>query len=64
MHNNLLRKTTLKEVAAHAGVSLATVDRVISKRAPVSKRTEEGRWHPCHEILKYPEVRSLLQQKA
>ena len=41
MHNNLLRKTTLKEVAAHAGVSLATVDRVISKRAPVSKRTEE-----------------------
>lgn len=41
MTKNLLKKTTLKEVAALAGVSLATVDRVVSERAPVSPHTKE-----------------------
>jgi LacI family transcriptional regulator len=38
---DLLKKTTLKEVAAVAGVSLATVDRVLSKRARVSPHTRD-----------------------
>lgn len=41
MNLDLLRKTTLKEVAALAGVSVATVDRVISNRANVSPHTRE-----------------------
>ncbi|NRA55092.1 MAG: substrate-binding domain-containing protein [Gammaproteobacteria bacterium] len=35
------KKTTLKQVAARAGVSLATVDRVISNRTKVSSHTRE-----------------------
>jgi LacI family transcriptional regulator len=38
---DLHKKTTLKDVAAQAGVSLATVDRVLSKRARVSPHTRE-----------------------
>lgn len=38
---DLLKKTTLKEVAAFAGVSIATVDRVISNRARVSPHTRD-----------------------
>ncbi|WP_375055319.1 LacI family DNA-binding transcriptional regulator [Zobellella sp. DQSA1] len=37
----LHKKTTLKEIAALAGVSLATVDRVLSQRARVSPHTRE-----------------------
>lgn len=41
MSVDLLKKTTLKEVAELAGVSLATVDRVVSNRARVSPHTKE-----------------------
>ncbi|BFM49101.1 LacI family DNA-binding transcriptional regulator [Marinomonas sp. THO17] len=39
--NSILKKATLKEVANKAGVSIATVDRVITKRAKVSPHTKE-----------------------
>jgi LacI family transcriptional regulator len=38
---DLLKKTTMKEVAELAGVSVATVDRVLSNRAKVSPHTKE-----------------------
>lgn len=41
MSIDLLKKTTMKEVATLAGVSLATVDRVLSNRAKVSPHTKE-----------------------
>lgn len=41
MASKLLNRPTLKEIAAHSGVSMATVDRVLSSRAKVSPHTRE-----------------------
>lgn len=41
MASRLLKRPTLKEIAAHSGVSMATVDRVLSSRAKVSPHTRE-----------------------
>lgn len=41
MASRLLNRPTLKEIAAHSGVSMATVDRVLSNRAKVSPHTRE-----------------------
>ena len=34
-----LRKTTLEDIARHAGVGMATVDRVLNERGGVSQQT-------------------------
>ena len=39
MHNN--KRPTIATVAAHAGLSVATVDRVLNARAPVNPGTAE-----------------------
>jgi len=36
-----IKKITLKEVAAHAGVSYQTVSKVLNRQAQVSKETEQ-----------------------
>lgn len=41
MRNALMKKTTIKDVARVAGVSVATVDRVINNRATVSPVTKQ-----------------------
>lgn len=41
MASKILNRPTLKEIAAHSGVSMATVDRVLSNRAKVSPHTRE-----------------------
>ena len=44
------QRITLKDVAQKAGVGIATVDRVVNGRAPVSKKTTE-RWQPEEPAL-------------
>jgi DNA-binding LacI/PurR family transcriptional regulator len=48
----MTRRVTLKQVAAHAGVSYQTVSKVLNKQARVSKQTEERIWESVR-ILGY-----------
>ena len=46
----MARKTTLTDIAAAAGVSLATVDRVINGRGGVSAAREERILHAARTL--------------
>ena len=54
------RRVTMKDVALSAGVGIATVDRVLNRRAPVSKRTA-ARVLAAAETLGY-HAQGLLRQ--
>ena len=43
-------KPTVHDIASHAGVSLATVDRVLNRRPGVSARTREKVDKAVHEL--------------
>lgn len=60
------RRVTIKDVAAHAGVSYQTVSKVLNKQAQVSKETEERIWEAVHVLGYRPNViaRSLRSQRS
>lgn len=60
------RRVTLKEVAAHAGVSYQTVSKVINHQIQVTKETEERIWISVRELGYRPNVnaRSLRAQRS
>jgi len=60
--NSILKKATLKEVAEKAGVSIATVDRVITKRAKVSPHTQAKVLAVIDELAQQSNHQSVSQK--
>jgi DNA-binding LacI/PurR family transcriptional regulator len=62
----MARKVTLKEVAAHAGVSYQTVSKVINRKVRISKEKEERIWQSVRELGYRPNLiaRSLRSQRS
>ena len=60
------RRVTIKDVAAHAGVSYQTVSKVLNKQAKVSKETEARIWEAVRVLGYRPNViaRSLRSQRS
>jgi DNA-binding LacI/PurR family transcriptional regulator len=60
------RRVTLKEVAAHAGVSYQTVSKVLNHQTQVSKETEERIWNSVRALGYRPNLiaRSLRAQRS
>lgn len=61
-----MSRVTLKQVAAHAGVSYQTVSKVINNQIQVTKETEERIWNSVHELGYRPNLiaRSLRSQRS
>lgn len=59
-------RITLKQVAAHAGVSYQTVSKVLNQKAQVSKDTERRIWDSVHALGYRPNqiARSLRSQRS
>lgn len=62
----MARKVTLKQVAAHAGVSYQTVSKVINRQVRISKEKEERIWNSVRELGYRPNLiaRSLRAQRS
>jgi LacI family transcriptional regulator len=61
-----VRKVTIRDVAAAAGVSHQTVSRVLNDRPDVAEETRRRVWQVIEELRYHPSAiaRSLIQQRS